>query len=271
MTKSLNKWTGFLNLKPTKNILLASSIWIVGALHPASGQVIYSTGFEAPALVAGSPLVGQDGWAPGPPFLSPGAAIVTADKKGGQKVRVEGADLESQPVFINTLTGGYYDAIGSYRHFVGYDTGGTQTVRVSADVRLDGRATPHSNFFSASIAAIAFNTDGFSEGVGELAISSDGHVYGYSGQDFVPVFLTSRHVALGISHNLAIEVDFAAHTYSFYVDDEFLGTFDFAPFEPSGVLRRGSIITYAAPDTKKDQKADHAANYDNFAIEVVGE
>ena len=270
MTKSLNKWNGRLNLTPTKNILLVSSIWIVGALHPASGQSIYSTGFEAPALVAGSPLVGQDGWAPGPPFLSPGAAIVTADKKGGQKVRVEGADLESQP-FINAATGGYYDAIGSYRHFVGYDTGGTQTVRVSADVRLDGRATPHSNFFSASIAAIAVNTDGGSEGVGELAISSDGHVYGYSGQSFVPVFLTSRHVALGRSHHLAIEVDFAARTYSFYVDDDFLGTFDFAPFEPSGVLRRGSIIAYAAPDKAQHKKADHAANYDNFTIEVVAE
>ena len=87
----------------------------------------------------------------------------------------------------------------------------------------------------------------------------------------MPTFLTSTHVALGKSHNLAIEVNFAARTYSFYVDDEFLGTFDFAPFEPSGVLRRGSLLAYAAPDTKKDKKADHAANYDNFAIEVVGE
>ena len=251
-------------------MLLVSSIWIVGALHSASGQSIYTTGFEAPALVAGLPLAGQDGWI-APPPLSPNAAIITAEKKGGQIVRVEGADLESQPDFINVPTGGYYDAIGSYRHAVDYDTGGTQTVRISADVRLDGKRTPHSNFFSASIAAIGYNDDGGSEGIGELTISSDGHVYGSSSQDLVPVFLTSTHVALGTWHHLAIEVDFAARTYSFYVDDEFLGTFDFAPSATSDVLRRGSIITYAAPDEAQNQKADHAANFDNFAIEVVSE
>ncbi len=274
MITSSNKWIGHLSLTQTRHVLLVASIWIVGALHSAVAQSIYATGFEAPDLVAGSPLAGQDGWVAGagpvPLFLSDNAAIITAAKKGGQTVRVDGADLVHQDI-INGLTGGYYDAIGSYRHAVDYDTGGTQTVRISADVRLDGRATPHNNFFSASIVALALNDDDGNEGVGELAISSDGHVYGSSGQDLVPVFLTSAHVALGISHNLAIEVNFAERTYSFYVDGSWLGTFDFEPFEPSGVLRRGSIVTYAAPDTKKDKKADHAATIDNFAIEVVSE
>jgi hypothetical protein len=185
-------------------------------------------------------------------------------------VVVEGVDLVHDD-FIAEVTGGYYNAIGSYRHPVDYDTGGSQTVVVSVDVRLDGRSTPRSNFFSASIAAIGYNSDGGSEGIGELAISSDGHVYGYSGQDLAPVFLTSARVALGTWHNLAIEVDFAERTYSFYVDGSWLGTFDFADSATSDVLRRGSIITYAASDTKKDKKADHAANFDNFAIEVVEE
>ena len=249
-------------------------MWIGGALPSAVAQSIYTTGFEAPALLAGFPLAGQDGWVAGQGpvafFLSDNAAIITAEKKGGQTVRVDGAALVHQDI-INGATGGYYDAIGSYRHAVDYDTGGTQTVRISADVRLDGRATPRSNFFSASIVAVAYNTEGGSEGVGELAISSDGHVYGSSGQDLVHAFLTSAHVAPGRSHNLAIEVDFAKRTYSFYVDGSWLGTLDFEPFEPSGVLRRGSIVVYAAPDTKKDKKAEHAANFDNFAIEVVSE
>ena len=159
------------NRTKIKSLFLAALI--VGALSPAWGQsIIYSTGFEKPTFLPGTVLAGQDGWV-APPPLSPNAAIITAAKKGGQTVRVEGADLESQPDAINAPSGGYYDAIGSYRHFVGYDTGGTQTVRVSADVRLDGRATPQSNFFSASIAAIAFDDEGGSEGVGELAISSD--------------------------------------------------------------------------------------------------
>lgn len=270
MNKSLNRWIGLRSLTPARNILLVSSIWIVAALPSVSGQSVYTTGFEAPALHAGLPLAGQDGWV-APPPLSPNAAIITAAKKAGQTVRVEGADLVSQPDIINAPTGGYYDAIGSYRHGVDYDTGGTQTVRISADVRLDGKKTPHGNFFSASIAAIGYNDEGGSEGIGELAISSDGHVYGSSGQDLVPVFLTSTHVALGTWHHLAIDVDFAARTYSFYVDDALLGTFDFAPSATSDVLRRGSILTYAAPNTAKDQKADHASNFDNFSIEVVSE
>jgi hypothetical protein len=275
MKNLLNTLSGHLRRTNIKSLM--AGLLALGPVHSVQSQIIYSTGFEEPALVAGSPLAGQDGWVAGagpvPFFLSDNAAVIAAPAKkhgDGQTVVVEGADLVHQDI-INGATGGYYDAIGSYRRAVDYDTGGTQTVRVSVDVRLDGRATPHSNFFSASIVAIASNDEGGNEGVGELAISSDGHVYGSSGQDLVPEFLTSVHVASGRSHNLAIEVDFAERTYSFYVDGDWLGTFDFEPFVPSGVLRRGSIVTYAAPDTKKDKKADHAATYDNFAIEVVSE
>ena len=270
MKSLLNKLAG--HLRQTKTTSLMAGILAFGPLQSASAQIIYSTGFETPALLAGFPLAGQDGWVAPPPF-SPNAAVVTAAEKRnrkGQRVRVEGADLEHQD-FIEDVSGGYYDAIGSYRHRVDHDTGGTQTVRVSVDVRLDGRATPKSNFFSASIVAIGYNDDGGSEGIGELAISSDGHVYGYSGQDAVPEFLTGTHVALGTWHHLAIEADFAARTYSFYVDGALLGTFDFAPSATSDVLRRGTMLTYAGPDTATDKKADHASNFDNFAIEVVPE
>jgi hypothetical protein len=249
------------------NLFVASSI--MGPLSSAAAQDIYATSFQPPAFVAGAPLNGQEGWVSPVPELSPNAALIAAAKKGGQSVRVEGAGLESQPDAINAVTDGYYDAIGAYRRGLDYDSGGDQTVRLSVDVRLDGRATPKSNFFSASLIAVAYNEDGGSEGVGELAISSDGHVYGSSGQDLVPVFLTSTRIARGPWHNLAIEVNFAERTYSLFVDDEYLGTFDFAPFEPSGVLRRATLITYAAPDTARDKKADHAANFDNFSVEVV--
>lgn len=232
----------------------------MGAFPTATAQNIYSTGFEKPAFTAGLPLVGQDGWI-APPPLSPNAALIVAGKKqskSGQTVRVEGANLEPQES-INDDTDGYYDAIGSYRRAVNHDTGGTQTVRISADVLLDGKKPPHDNFFSAGIAAIGVEKAGedlFSSGIGELAISSDGNVYGYSGQNLVPVFLASVHVALGKWHELAIEVDFAERTYSFYVDDDWLGTFDFDPSANTDILRRGSMITYAAPDTTKNKKAD---------------
>lgn len=248
------------------NLFVAS---IVSAQLPAGAQDIYTTSFQKPAFVVGAPLGGQDGWVSPVPVLSPDAAVIAAGKKCGQSVRVDGADLESQPVAINAETNGYYDAIGAYRRPLDYDTGGTQTVRLSVDVQLDGRATPKSNFFSASLIAVAYNDLGGSEGVGELAISSDGHVYGSSGQDLVPTFLTRTRIARGTWHNLAIEVDFAERNYSFFVDDEYLGTFDFEPFQPSGVLRRATLITYAAPDTARDKKADHASTFDNLSIEVV--
>jgi len=243
----------------------------LAALPSAAAQQVFGTGFEPGAYLAGATLVGQDGWI-APPPLSPNAAVVTTDepRQGKQTVRVLGADLEHQD-FINELTGGYYDAIGSYRRAVNHDSGGTQVVRVSAHVRIDGPQTdPGHNFFSASIAAIGVDSEGNSSGVGELAISSDGHVYGYSSQDFVPTFLTSAPITLGEWHSLSVLVDFAARTYSFVVDDQPIGTFAFDPSATSNVLRRGSMIVYAAPDTATNHKADYAAYYDKFSINVTG-
>ena len=77
MIKSLNKCLGLLSLTPTKNLLLVSSIWIAGALHPASGQVIYSADFEPDTYLNNTTLVGQDGWI-APPPLSPSAAVVAS-------------------------------------------------------------------------------------------------------------------------------------------------------------------------------------------------
>lgn len=240
---------------------------ITVAASAAQGQIIYATGFEAPSFVAGLPLAGQDGWI-APPPLSPNAAMVVTGKprQGRQTARVLGADLEHQD-FINDATGGYYDAIGSYRRAVNYDTGGTRAVRVSAHVRVDGPSTPGVNFFSASVAAIADSSTGPS-GVGELAISSDGFVHGYSSQDLVPTFLVSAPVSLGTWHDLAIVVDFASRTYSFFVDDDYLGTFAFDPSADSNTLRRGSLIVYTGPDAANLSKAAYSARCDHFVIEA---
>jgi hypothetical protein len=243
---------------------------VIAVPRSYAGPTLYQTGFEDPPFMADLPLVGQDGWT-APPPLSPNAAIISTSKprQGKQSVLVPGAALVHQD-FINDATGGYYDAIGSYRKPVDYDTGGTQTVRVSAHVRVDGRQTATSNnFFSASIGAIGVQADDDSNGIGELAISSDGHVYGYSGTDQVPTFLTSAPVTLGEWHTLAVEADFASRTYSFFVDDECLGTFHFDPSVTQNTLRRGSMIVYAAPDKSPALKTNYTAHFDQFAIKVV--
>ena len=261
-THPVRHWSGI------SSTLIA--VALLATARPAASQTIYSTGFEPPTFAKDLPLVGQDGWI-APPPLSPNAAVVTRDRPrlGRQAVHVLGEDLEHQD-FINEATGGYYDAIGSYRRAVNHDTGGTQTVRVSALVRVDGRKTAHgNNFFSASIAAIGADANGDASGVGELAISSDGHVYGYSSQDLVPTFLTRTRVRLGEWHLLAIVVNFAAREYSFFVDGHCLGTFAFDPSATSNTLLRGSLITYAAPDTARLKKADYAAHFERFSIKVA--
>ncbi len=268
-TAQIRVWGGI------SSTLLA--VALLAAAQPVMGQAIYRTGFEAKeGFLADTALVGQDGWV-APPPLSPNAAMVTSDKprQGRQTVHVLGADLEPQD-FINEATAGYYDAIGSYRRPVNHDTGNAQKVRISAHVRLDGPTTAAGdNFFSASIGGRAASTlDGApsSAGVGELAISSDGHAYAYSGNDNVPTFLGSKSVKLGQWHNLVIVADFSTQTSRFYVDDELLATFSWAPSEVyTGVLLRGAMLAYAAPDTATNTRADYAAHYDKFSIKVVSD
>ncbi len=131
------------------------------------------------------------------------------------------------------------------------------------------------NLFSASIGGRAqstFNGEPSSAGAGELAISSDGNAYAYSGNDNVPTFLASVPVALGQWHSLAVVADFSTHTSGFYVDDVLLTTFVWEPSEVyTGVLLRGAALAYTAPDTATNKKADYAAHYDQFSIRNVSE
>ena len=238
---------------------------LLTALTPAWGQIVYKTGFESPTFVAGLPLAGQDGWVVGQTPegpLSANGAVITTDKPriGQQTVHVLGADLVHQD-FVNSVTGGYYDAIGSYRRRVSYDTSGTHAVRISANVRVDGPQTATgNNFFSASVTGRALLTDdNGTAGIGELDLSSDGHVYGWSGDAFVPTFQVSVPVTLGQWHNLAVVADFATSTYSFFVDDQYLGTFPF-PAQDCGacyttVLLRGSLLASASVTKKHCDKS----------------
>ncbi len=257
--------------------IVAGMILALTASKPVFSADIYDAkGFENPPFIAGDLLVGDDGWV-GVSILNPQAAIISTDSPfaGSQSVRVAGGDMVRQDS-IKKVTKGYYDAIGSYRRNVDYDVAanGFPIVRIQAKVRVDGPSTPSgNNFFSASIAARANHAPGngpkngeATVGIGELAISSDGQVYGYSGNDNVPTFLTSASITLGEWHTLAIDLDFSAKTYSFIVDNAPLGTFGFNSDVNTDILRRGSLVTYAAPDTATLHKSNYAVHYDNFSI-----
>jgi hypothetical protein len=262
-----------------KQLLLVLGLSLMMAAN-AAAAALYETSFEDPLLANNSVLVGQDGWV-GAPILSPNAARISAGPNTGgiHTLRVNGIDLEHQDA-LNDLTGGYYDAIGSYRRPVNFQTGGSQNVRVAADVYLAGPKTPDgNNFFSAAIGTRTELTDGSTGGTGELAISSDGHVYGYCGCENVPTFKSSAPVTLNAWHNLAIDMDLGARTYSFLVDGIPLGTFDFLePPDPEAptvdyttILTRGSLLAYAAPNAGGNLKNQYAAYYDNFSIGAIPE
>jgi hypothetical protein len=250
---------------------LIALIWLVFLARSALAQTIYGTGFEAPPYTAGAQLVGQDAWSQPaiPAFLNPASAVVSTvlPESGAQSIEALGKNLQTDD-FISNVTGGYYHAIGSYTHSIGYNAGPTGKVRVSADVYVSGPTTTGANFFSASVASIG----GDGSGLGELAISSDGQVHAYSSDDLVPSFLFSAPVTLGAWHSLAIVDDFSAKTSSFYVDAALLGTSPFvASGNPGNTINRASLIVYAAPETSTLHRADYAAYWDNYSVESVPE
>jgi hypothetical protein len=130
------------------------------------------------------------------------------------------------------------------------------------------------------------NIEGSTIGIGELAISSDGRVYGYSGNDFVPgclsppgqpappscvaSFLVAAPVSLGEYHVLAVNTDFANQKFAFCLDGKFLGgPFPFPPDVDTNILRRGSLLVYARPDTPQLHKTSFVAHDDNFSITTL--
>jgi hypothetical protein len=258
--------------------LLGLAAWAsVALVGSARADTIYSTGFENPPFAAGSQLSGQEGWfapsagsPPGFPFnLNPGAAIISTANPltGTQSVQVLGSNLQAD-TGIAAITGGYYTAIGSYRHAVDYNAGPAGITTVQASLYVGGPITAGTNFFSASVAAVGSG----GTGLGELAISSDGMVHAYTGDDLVPTFLFNASTTLGRWHTLAVVDNFAAQTSSFYVDGVLLGTAAFASdYAGDSTLARGSILTYAGTETANFQKANYAAYYDNFSISSVPE
>lgn len=231
----------------------------------ARSATLYSTGFEDPPFANGSELLGQDGWSTAiPPFLNPNAAVISNDlaRSGTQSLKIAGSDL------IPAVEVGPLAVVGSYRRPVNYDAGsGNSRVLITSDVRLDGPVLGTGDFFASNIAARS--GDG---GIGELSISSDGKVYGYTG-NFDGTILVSSPITLGEWHTLGISVDFAANNYTFLVDGATLGTFPFENGFTSDTLVRGAAVVYGFPDDpaagsllRKDQ---FTAHYDNFTIATV--
>jgi hypothetical protein len=255
------------SMKTAMQIATLTGFCIPMAVAPAA--VLYSTGFENPPLANGTQLLGQDRWFDAiPPFLNPAAAVITNEmaRTGSQSLKVAGSDLVAA-VEVDPLA-----VVGSYRRPVNYDAStGPSTVLITSDVRLDGPVLGTGDFFAANIAARS--EDG---GVGELSISSDGKVYGYTG-NFGGTALVSTSITLGEWHTLGILVDFASNNYNFLVDGTPLSAtpFNFEAGFSSDLLLRGAAVVYGYPDDPAadslSKKSNFTARFDNFSIESVPE
>ena len=221
--------------------------------------------------------------APNGPNLNPNAAVIWQgpvwfeDNHGGvgsdqprggrQSVVVRGSTMVDDPIVEST---NYYHAIGSYRRPVTYDWASLKRVRVQAQIQIHGpRSRFGSNLFSASVAARGVSSTKGTGGIGEIALSSDGYVFGYSGDDNTPTFQTMKPVDLDESHTLAIAVDFTTKTYQFFLDGDPLGhPFPFPVDADQPTLARGALITYLGgnADPHGNGSNPYLAVYDNFSI-----
>lgn len=251
--------------------LAAVALLLPTLAAPAAGQAIYSTRFEDPFFIAGQPLIGQDGWVA---LSNQAAAVISTDKprQGQQSVRVAGAALDP------LASPGFYGAVGSFRKPVNYDTGGTEVVRISAHVRLDGPLTPGGIFFSAGIAARLQDFSGGpnpgTRGIGQIDLYSDGFVYVHDGNRGTPLFLASAPITLGEWHELALIEDVGAGTFTAEVDGVWLGTYPMPPPTPdaipTNIIARGTLLVTSRLDTASLKKADYVAHFDHFSIQVTG-
>jgi len=238
--------------------------WPRACADESSRNKVYdSHGFESEPFLAGTPLLGVDGWSTAiPPFLNPIAATITnaASSNGRQSVEVWGGDL-----FGSDGITAPYDAVGSYRRPVNYAVSPLKPIMVlEADLLLEtDQPGTVDDFFSLTIAA----RSGDGETLGEMGLSSSGSAVAY---DFdaapgdSPAF--TAPIDFNEWHHVSIVMDFTGEKAiaAYFLDGVLIGAI---PTEStSKTLSRGSMVVYALPDGDGDTRANYTARFDNFRI-----
>lgn len=231
-----------------------------------TNKIYNSNGFEPNSFNAGAPLLGVDGWSTAiPPFLNPGAALITntASANGRQSVEVWGGDL----VGSGGITAPY-DAVGSYRRPLNYTVSPHKPIVViEADLLLQTEEqTTDDDFFSMTIAA----RSGDGETLGEIGLSSSGFAaaYGFNAAPGATPLFTAP-IELNEWHRVSIVIDYSGATtvVSYFVDGELIGTMPTT--STSKVLLRGAMVVYALPDDTVDSRMNYVARFDNFSVSAL--
>lgn len=239
-----------------------ASMMTIFAPPKVHAGLVYETGFESTTFATGSNLLGQDGWSTAiPPFLNPGAAIVTNALafSGSQSLGILGSDL------ITAAEVSPYASVGSYRKPLNYDATG-QVVKFRTDILLQGAVTSD-DFFAGSLAVRAGGAT-----VAEIELFSNGTVgiFGNTPPNLNPLEL--KNANLGTWHNLGIDVDFTQRTSTFFLNGQAFSTsVAFSGSSVGNMLDRGALVVYALPDSGSSQRANYSLNFDNFSVTAVPE
>lgn len=237
--------------------LLASSL----VADRARGDIIYQTGFEPPAFMAGTTVDGQGGFSV--TVGDPNAITVTTSQphSGTQALLFTGGNLSDSPPPNGP---GFF--VGTAGVAVNYDAlaAGNPVVSLEASIRLDGPSTAtgigHTgDLVSFNLEAILGDGSYFS-----TYLSSDGNAYGYSQQ-----YDAMTPVALGVYHDVKLLLDFGARTSTYVVDGLTFGTKAFDPSVTSSVLANAQFTMYAI-DPPADRSL-YMARADDFSVRSVPE
>ena len=243
-------------------VLAAFSLFVAS---PSSLAItLYQTGFEAPVFSTGS-LVGQDGWGGFGDLIGDTAANVMSvgASEGSNAVRVKSSEWgQDGPFAIYAPTPLNFDPLAM----------GTPMVRLSADIRLDGPQTGppiDGDFISANL--VTRIGPGGQGGIFSLILSSDSNAYAFGSRGAAESYLFQTPAALGKYHSLAMQLDFAAGTTSYFLDDQIMGTLSFRTDVPTNFFRRGNLAFQGVDSSFAYDPTAYTAYFDRYQVTAVPE
>lgn len=217
------------------------------------------TGLEDRAYQAGQPLDGQDGWIG---LIGVDAAEVVEDHdlaaSGRRAIRCwGGADLDI------VHFPGFDLAAGAWDQPIDFDPITRPcTVRVEADIRLDGPDTgngPNDDLLSANLYA--------RNGAGRSAflyLSSNGNAHAFANSASGQLgYQFETPIALGEYNHVAITLDYRTHIATFEVNGRTIGSL---PFGGPGEQFLGTLIEFAAWDDPSFDRTQCTGYWDNLSV-----
>ncbi|MDX2037845.1 MAG: hypothetical protein SFX72_14435 [Isosphaeraceae bacterium] len=213
--------------------VLLTTLLSLFAATSARGEILFSSGFEAPSFVSGRTINGQTPFVT-PPGTLPASMIVTNTLPfaGNQAVQGVGSDLRGIPDFV----------FGTAQLPLNYNVLATGLPRISieAQLRLDGPNTNTGNGLADNDASVALEANLGDSTYFSLQLSSNGMAY---------VFTDSYNFAtpapLGQYHRLQLLIDLGSGVGTYSLNGAVLGTLPISTPSYSRILADVRFSMYA--------------------------